>query len=265
MEKEIPLKTSIEISRIRKACRLVETLFIELKTELRPGLTTAEVAKVCEELLHRGGGESALAGYRGYPASVCISVNNVAAHGVPGSYLLREGDLVSVDVTVKMEGWHGDGAWTYLLGKGTADTRRLVRAAWQATMAGIKAANAGGRLGDIGAAIEGSARRYGCSVLDKFVGHGIGHQMHEEPMVLNFGTAGTGQPIVPGMVFTIEPILCLGAPEVRTLDDGWSIVTADSSLCAQFEQTVAITSSRTEILTLGSTPRATELNLPPFY
>jgi len=265
VEKEIPLKTSLEVSRIRKSCQLIEALFIELKSLVRPGMTTTEVAEVCEDLLRSGGGKSALKGYRGYPASVCISVNNVAAHGIPGSYLLKGGDVVSIDLTVQIDGWHGDGAWTYLLGKGSPDSRRLVRAAWQTTMAGVKAARAGGRLGDVGEAIQKTARRFGCSVLDKFVGHGIGHEMHEEPMVLNFGTSGTGQPIVPGMVFTVEPILCLGRPEVRVLSDGWSIVTADNSSCAQFEQTVAVHSGRTEILTLGSVDHALEMKLPPFY
>ncbi len=265
MEKEIPLKTSLEVSRIRKACQLIESLFIELKSLVRPGLSTMEVAELCEGLLRSGGGTSALKGYRGFPASICTSVNNVAAHGIPGSYVLKSGDLVSIDLTVHIDGWHGDGAWTYLLGKGTPDSQRLVKAAWQTTMAGVRAARAGGRLGDVGSAIQKTARRFGCSVLDKFVGHGIGHAMHEEPMVLNFGTVGTGQPIVPGMVFTIEPILCLGKPDVRILTDGWSIVTVDNSSCAQFEQTVAVLGSRTEILTLGSVERALELRLPPFY
>ncbi len=265
MEKAVPLKTSIEVSRIRKSCRLVETLFLELKSRMAPGMTTLDVNGLCDVFLRAGGGASSLKGYRGFPGSICTSVNNVAAHGVPSEYRLGLGDLVSVDITAHIDGWHGDSAWTYILGDGTPDARRLLKAAWQATMAGIRAAKAGRRLGDVGAAIQESARRFGCGVLDKYVGHGIGLDMHEEPMVLNFGSPGTGQPIVPGMVFTIEPILCLGAPEVRTLGDGWSIATADNSLSAQFEQTVAVFRDRTEILTLSSVKGALDLEFPPFY
>lgn len=265
VEKEIPLKTSLEVSRIRRTCRLIETLFLELKRTIRPGMTTVEVSRFCDTLLRAGGGQSALKGYRGFPESICTSVNNVAAHGIPGNYVLRSSDIISVDITAHIDGWYGDSAWTYLLGEGTPDTRRLLKAAWQATMAGINAARAGGRLGDIGAAVQDAARKLGCSVLDKFVGHGIGIEMHEEPMVLNFGTAGTGQPIVPGMVFTVEPILCLGSPNAHLLKDGWSIVTSDSSLCAQYEHTVAVFRDRTEILTLATVKNGQETEYPPFY
>jgi len=204
-------------------------------------------------------------GYKGYPASICTSVNNVAAHGVPGSYELQPGDLISVDISAQIEGWHGDGAWTYVVGEALPDSRRLLKAAWQATMSGIEAAKAGARLGDVGAAIEESARRYGCSVLDKFVGHGIGLGMHEEPMVLNFGKRGTGQPIVPGMVLTIEPIVCLGIPEAHVLGDGWSIVTDDNSLCAQYEHTVAVFSDKTEVLTFSAGNKIRNGDLPPYF
>jgi len=207
----------------------------------------------------------AMKGYRGYPASICTSVNNVAAHGVPGNYILRDGDLVSIDISAQIEGWHGDGAWTYVVGEASPDARRLLKAAWQTTMAGIRAVRAGARLGDVGAAIKETARRYGCVVLDKFVGHGIGQGMHEEPLVLNFGRRGTGQPIVPGMVLTVEPILCLGKPEAHLLGDGWSIVTDDNSFCAQFEHTIAIFSDKTEILTFATGEPKTEGEMPPYY
>lgn len=265
MEKPVPLKTSIEVSRIRRTCRLIESLFLSLKPNLIPGATTLALNNTCAEMLRAGGGAAAMKGYRGYPASICTSVNNVAAHGVPGSYTLQRGDLVSVDISAHIEGWHGDGAWTFVVGEPSPDSRRLLKAAWQATMAGIAAARAGSRLGDVGAAIQETARRYGCGVLDKFVGHGIGLGMHEEPMVLNFGRPGTGQPIVPGMVLTVEPILCLGKPEAHVLADGWSIVTDDNSLCAQYEHTVAVFSDKTEILTYSTAGNSVEGEYPPYF
>ncbi|HUX21604.1 MAG TPA: type I methionyl aminopeptidase [Spirochaetia bacterium] len=265
MEKPVPLKTSIEVSRIRRTCRLIESLFLGLKPSLRPGVTTLEVNNICVELLKAGGGVAAMKGYRGYPASICTSVNNVAAHGVPGGYELRAGDIISVDISAQIEGWHGDGAWTYVVEEASPDARRLLKAAWHTTMMGIRAARAGARLGDVGAAIQETARRYGCVVLDKFVGHGIGLGMHEEPLVLNFGRRGTGQPIVPGMVLTIEPILCLGRPEAHVLGDGWSIVTNDNSFCAQFEHTVAVFSDKTEVLTFSTGDPTAESEAPPYY
>lgn len=216
-------------------------------------------------MLRAGGGTAAMKGYRGYPAAICASVNNVAAHGIPGSYELRRGDIVSVDISARIEGWHGDGAWTYVVGEASPDSRRLLKAAWQATMEGIRAARAGSRLGDVGAAIHSAAQRYGCSILDKFVGHGIGVDLHEEPMVLNFGRRGTGPPIVPGMVITIEPIVCLGRPEAHVLGDGWSIVTDDSSPCAQFEHTIAVFSDRTEVLTFSAGSAIAGGELPPYF
>jgi methionyl aminopeptidase len=263
VERDIPLKTSLEIAKIRRTCRLIESVFIELRDYVRAGVTTQELNRQSAELLHAGGAGIALKGYRGFPAAICTSVNNVAAHGVPGPFPLQNQDIISVDISAEIEGWHGDGAWTYVVGDSRPDTRLIVRTAWQATLAGVRAARAGGRLGDVGAAVHEVAARAGCSVLDNFVGHGIGKGMHEEPMVLNFGTEGTGRPIVPGMVVTIEPILCLGKPEVNVLADGWSIVTSDGSLCAQFEHTIAVFGDRTEVLTL-SAPRSLREEGPIF-
>lgn len=265
VEKSVPLKTSIEVSRIRRTCRLIESLFLDLKGSLKPGITTQQLDALCLEMLQAGGGVPAMKGYKGYPAGICTSVNNVAAHGLPGDYELCRGDIVSVDISAQIQGWHGDAAWTYVIGEPTLDMRRLLKAAWQSTMAGIEAARAGLRLGDVGAAIHGAAERYGCSVLDKFVGHGIGVELHEEPMVLNFGTPGTGRPIVPGMVLTVEPIVCLGRPESHLLGDGWSIVTDDNSLSAQFEHTVAIFSEKTEILTFSAPAGGRSGEMPPYF
>ena len=203
-------------------------------------------------------------GYRDFPGNSCTSVNHVAAHGIPGDYRLVAGDLVTIDLTVEYDRWHGDCAWTFSVDQVDADDRRLIRAAWNTTMEAIKATKAGIRMGDIGSVISQTAKRYGCSVLDSFVGHGIGRDMHEEPMVLNSGEQGVGVPIVPGMVFTIEPIVCLGDADVQTMEDGWTVVTADASRCAQFEHTIAVFSDRTEILTNPSSEDILDLDFPPF-
>lgn len=223
-----------------------------------------DIDGICREFIETNGGRPSLYGYRNYPGNVCTSVNNVAAHGIPGNYALRDGDLITVDLTVELDGWHGDTAWTFAVGKIDEDSTRLLRAAWNTTMKAIAATKAGIRMGDIGNNIARTAQRFGCSVLDSFVGHGIGHDMHEEPMVLNSGEPGTGVPIVPGMVVTIEPILCLGNPEVQVLEDGWTIVTRDSSRCAQFEHTIAIFSNRTETLTNTRGEDTLRLDFPPF-
>ncbi len=265
MEKDIPLKTSIEVKNIKKSCRIVEETLYELREIIRPGITTLDINRFCDERISRFKGEQALKGYRGYPASVCTSVNQVACHGIPSQYRLVEGDLVTVDITVGFEGWYGDSAWSYLAGKSSKDAKRLLKAAWNSTIAGIGAARAGNRMGDIGFAVESTAGKYGCRIMDKFVGHGIGLDIHEEPIVLHSGEADTGQPIVPGMVFTIEPILTLGEDGSKVLDDGWSIVTVDGNLTAQFEHTVAVFGQRTDVLTMSRWEKFPDGGLPPYY
>ena len=264
MEKDIPLKTTLEVARQRKACEIAGRALSRLSGVLYPGMTTRKIDELCRAFIEENDGRPSLKGYRNYPGNTCTSVNNVAAHGLPGDYTLEEGDLITVDLTVEVDGWHGDSAWTFAVGEIDDGSRRLIRAAWNATMNAIKTTRAGVRMGDIGDNITRTAKRYGCSVLDSFVGHGIGRDMHEEPMVLNSGEPGTGIPIVPGMVLTIEPILCLGTPEVQVLDDGWTIVTRDSSRCAQFEHTIAIFSNRTEALTNTLGAETLLLDFPPF-
>ncbi len=249
MKPYIPFKTTLEVNRMKIAGRIAENILKETANIIKPGIKTKEIDFFCDSLIKKNNAVSSLKNYKDYPAVSCISVNNVAAHGLPGDYLLIDGDILSIDISLSYDGWHGDSAWTYIVGKGSPDTRRLQKAAWKATIQGIKAAKAGGRLGDIGSAIEKTTKSYGCSVLENFVGHGIGVKLHEEPMILNTGEVNTGMPIVPGMVFTIEPILSLGNPDVKILDDGWSIVTKDGSLSAQFEHTVAILSKSTSVLT----------------
>jgi methionyl aminopeptidase len=264
VQREIILKTSVEVAQIRRACRIAEKCLRHLDAHMVPGTTTKRLDALAEKFLDTNNADSALRGYRGFPGSICTSVNNVAAHGIPSDYELEEGDVVSLDITVRVAGWHGDSAWTYIVGKGSAEHRRLLRAAWSACVGGVKSAVAGGRIGDIGSAIQDAARKYGCSVVEDYVGHGIGRAMHEDPMVLNFGEQDTGIRIVPGMVFTVEPIVSLGAAEVRVAGDGWTLVTADGSLSAQFEHTVAVFRDYTEVLTFSHGDIFTHLDFPPY-
>ena len=251
MDAEVSLKTSIDVARIRRACRIAEECLQYLADCVHPGVTTRDLDLLAARFLEEHNAAPALRGYRGFPGCICASINNVAAHGIPSNRKLEDGDLISLDITVSVEGWFGDAAWSFIVGKASPDSRRLVRAAWKATLAGIRAARAGGRIGDIGAAIQKTAKSFGCTVIEDYVGHGIGRAMHEDPMVLNFGTADTGMRIVPGMVFTVEPMLNLGGREVHVSNDGWTLVTTDGSLSAQFEHTVAVFRDYTEVLTFS--------------
>ena len=264
MERDIPLKTRLDVGYVRRACALVEDTLRAIKEMIRPGMTTGEINRFCENRIAEREAGKALKGYRGFPSVICASINQVAAHGLPSSILLEEGDLVTIDITVELGGWYGDGSWSFLVGRGSPDSRRLLKAAWLASMAGIQAAVAGNRLGDVGYAVGEMARKYGCGVLENFVGHGIGRSIHEEPMVLPTGAPGEGLPVVPGMVFTIEPILTLGEGKTKTLEDGWSVVTTDGAPCAQFEHTVAVFGETTEVLTLKTAGRGGVLPLPPY-
>ena len=240
MDAEISFKTSVDVARIRRACRAAEKCLRYLAPCVRPGISTAELDNLAGRFLEESGAGSALRGYRGFPGSICTSVNNVAAHGIPSNRELESGDVLSLDITANVEGWHGDAAWTFLVGEASPDGRRLLRAAWQST-----------RMGDVGAAIQEAAHRLGCSVIEDYVGHGIGRAMHEDPMIPNFGAPDTGLRILPGMVFTVEPMLTLGMRDVHVSSDGWTLVTSDGSLSAQFEHTVAVFRDYTEVLTFS--------------
>ena len=265
MDRYVPLKTSIEVARIRRSCHLVEDTLKYLAEMICEGISTGELDRLAEEYIVGRGGIPALKGYRGFPNAICASINNVAAHGIPDGQRLERGDVVSIDTTIELNGWHGDAAWTYIVGKATPDTERLVRAAWQANLAGLMSIEAGASLGDVGSAISRAANSMGCSVIQDYVGHGIGKELHEDPYVPNYGERGQGQRIVPGMVFTVEPIVSLGDKKVRVLEDGWTVITVDGSLTAQFENTVAVFKDRIEILTLSSQTVATHIDLPPVY
>jgi methionyl aminopeptidase len=262
---EINLKTSIEVARIQKSASILEDLLIALSEKIDKGVSVMDIDRFADEFIIQKGARSALKGYKGFPNAVCVSLNNIAAHGIPGEYLLLNDDLLTVDVTLEYNGWYADAAWTYLVGQGDRDLKRLIKAAWQSTMAGINIAKAGNRIGDVGEAIQKTAKSFGCSVLDDYAGHGIGRDLHEDPLILNMGEAHTGLPIVPGMVFTIEPIISLGDNEVEILEDGWSIKTMDGSITAQFEHTIAIFSNRTEILTFRNGSAEKHIDFPPFF
>jgi methionyl aminopeptidase len=260
---DITLKTSVDVARIRRSCRVVEKVLRYLSKYIKKGIKTKELDDIAEQIIVKSGAIPALKGFNGFPAVICTSVNNVVAHGVPSDYVLMDGDIITIDTTIAMDGWYGDGAWTYTIGEERKETRRLIKAAWQANLAGIMAVKPGGYIGDIGFSISAIAEKYGCSIIQEYVGHGIGQKMHEDPRIPNIGKRGTGIRIVPGMVFTIEPLLNLGNPEVNTREDGWSIVTKDNCLSAQFEHTVAVFKDRIEILTLSTGNIKENIDYPP--
>jgi methionyl aminopeptidase len=264
MNTYVPLKTRLEVERLRAAAEALERVLADLSTVIKPGVTTVDLEHVSRIALTRHGLEGVLEGYDGFPSVICASVNNVAAHGLPGPGVLEEGDLVTVDLSAQRDGWYADAAWTYGVGRLGTSQRRLLRAAWKATLAGAAAARAGGRLGDIGAAATREAGRAGCAVVREFTGHGLGEKLHEPPVVPHVSEEGSGEPIVPGMVLNIEPVLTLGEGRVTRLDDGFSYVTADGTLAAQFEVTVAVRSDRTDVLTLGRHRATLSGSGPPY-
>lgn len=254
-----PLKTRLEVERLRLAAEGVERVLADLSSIIRPGITTADLEQVALLSMKRNGVSPVLVGYEGFPNAICTSVNNVAVHGLPGSYTLSEGDILTVDVSAERDGWLADAAWTYAVGSVSNEARRLIRTAWRASLAAAAAATAGSRLGDIGAAVEAAAHNGGCTVVASCTGHGIGQALHEPPVIRHTGQADSGEPIVPGMVINVEPVLTLGAGAVLRLQDGYSYVTQDGSLSAQFEFTVAVSAESTRVLTLG---RHAEKGLP---
>lgn len=250
--KQVEIFGPRELSALRRAGQAAAGTLAFVAKKLVAGVTTADIdAWVREDTRRRGGSPSQL-GYHGFPASVCTSRNDVVCHGIPRKAdRLQPGDIVNVDVTTKLDGFHGDTSATFFIGEPSPEARHVVGVARRARDAGIAAVRDGARLGDIGAAIAELARAEGCSVVRDFGGHGIGRAMHTAPHVAHTGTRGTGMRLRAGMVFTIEPMINLGAAEVVIEDDGWTVVTADGSLSAQFEHTVLVTRDGYEILTLS--------------
>ena len=247
MKAHIVLKSAAEVAAIRASCRLAIEILRAVRAALAPGVSTRELDRLAGERIREAGGEPALA--PGFPGNICLSVNEVAAHGAPSDYRLGAGDTLCVDVAVRLGGWCGDAAASFALAEADAPYLRLLDAARDALWAGVGAVRAGGHLGDIGAAVQRVASKRGCSILAELVGHGIGVELHEDPEVPPTGRPGEGQLILPGMVLTLEPALSLGAGRLATGKDGWSLCTADAARAAQFEHTVAVFRDRTEVLT----------------
>jgi methionyl aminopeptidase len=255
----ILLKTPEEIARIREACLIVHDILEDLARAAVPGVTTAELDLLAAARTRERGATPAFLGYHGYPASLCISVNDEVVHGIPTPRrVLREGDVVGLDFGVVKDGYYGDAARTVAVGAASPEATRLLEVTRAALLAGVAAAVPGGHIGDIGAAVQAHVEGLGFSVVREFVGHGIGRRLHEPPQVPNYGRAGSGKRIEIGLVVAIEPMVNAGGPGVELLDDGWTAVTADGSLSAHFEHTVAVTENGPEILTLpaGAGPAA---------
>ena len=245
---------------MRKAGRLAAEILDEVAAHVQPGVTTGAIDDLVRRMTLDGGAVPATLGYRGYAHSCCISINHVVCHGIPSDRTLRDGDIVNVDVTPLLDGWHGDSSRMYLVGDVPLKARRLVDVTYECLMIGIEQARPGARLGDIGAAIQrhAEAQRYG--VVREFCGHGVGRLFHDAPEVVHAGRAGTGPELKPGMFFTIEPMINQGKAAVKLLDDGWTAVTRDRSLSAQFEHSIGITETGCEIFT--TSPKG--LHQPPY-
>jgi methionyl aminopeptidase len=243
-------KAPDEIAKMRRAGRVVAEMHERIRAAIRPGVTTADLDRVGREVIERRGARSNFLGYHGFPAVICTSPNSMIVHGIPGTYVLKEGDVISVDCGAIVEGYHGDAAFTAPVGEVTDEAARLLKVTEESLYAGIDQMVDGNRLTDIGHAVQGVAEAAGFSVVREYVGHAIGTAMHEKPEVPNYGPPGRGPKLRSGMVFAVEPMVNAGRPETRTLDDGWSVVTADGSLSAHFEHTIAVTDGKPEVLTL---------------
>lgn len=238
---------------MRKAGRLAAEILDALTSFVVPGISTQDIDDLVREMTLKGGGIPATLGYRGYTHSCCTSINHVICHGIPSDKKLRDGDIVNIDVTPIIDGWHGDTSRMFAVGEGVSILgNRLMRVTHECLWLGIAAVRPGAHLGDIGAAIQRHAEQNGFSVVREFCGHGIGRRFHEEPQVLHYGKPGTGIRLEPGMVFTIEPMINAGKAAISELPDGWTIVTKDRSLSAQWEHTVVVTSTGVEVLTLSA-------------
>lgn len=245
----IRLKTPEQIEGIRRSGKLVLELLALAETLVKPGAVTGEIDRTLADYTRQKGATSAPLNYRGFPKSTCISINEVICHGIPGERVLKEGDIANVDVTTLLDGYYADASKTFPVGRISVEAEHLVQVTRECLRRGMHAVRPGNTLGDIGWAIQDYAEAQGCSVVRDFVGHGIGLEFHEPPQVMHTGRRGNGIKLVPGMVFTIEPMINLGRPESKVLRDGWTAVTVDGSLSAQFEHTVLVTPGGFESLT----------------
>ncbi|MBN8502934.1 MAG: type I methionyl aminopeptidase [Burkholderiales bacterium] len=258
----IVIKTPAEIAEMKTACRLASEVLDMLTPLIKPGVTTQELDAIATRYIQQE--QQAISatigyqppGYPPFPAALCTSVNHVVCHGIPNDRPLKNGDIVNIDVTVIKDGWHGDNSRMFIVGEGSIAAKRLCQFTYEAMWKGIEKVRPGARLGDIGHAIQSYVEPAGFSVVREFCGHGVGRKFHEEPQVLHYGRPGTLEELVPGMVFTIEPMVNAGRREIKELQDGWTIVTKDRSLSAQWEHSIAVTETGYEVLTLsaGSPP-----------
>jgi methionyl aminopeptidase len=245
----IPHRTRQEIDLMRQAGRIVADVLALMEEELKPGVTTAQLDSIAEEYVRKAGARPSFKGYKGFPASICVSIDDEVVHGIPGSRVIAEGQVVSIDAGAIWQGYHGDAARTFYVGSPPADVARLIDTTRLALMAGIAAAVPGSHVDDISGAVEDVAADGRCDVVKPFVGHGIGTKMHEDLQVPNYRTGRPGAELDPGVCIAIEPMLALGSADVETLDDGWTVVTTDHSLAAHFEHTIAVTENGPVILT----------------
>ncbi len=248
----IHIKSPEEIERMRSACHQAADTLVMIESHIRPGVTTDDINNLVHAFAIKANAIPAQLHYHGFPKSVCTSVNHVVCHGIPGDKKLKEGDIINVDVTSIMDGWHGDTSKTFYVGKPSVKGKKVTEVSRKALETGVAAVRPGITLGDIGHAIQHYVESEKCSIVREYCGHGIGRDFHEDPQVLHYGQPNTGVVIKPGMVFTIEPMVNLGKAGVKVLRDGWTVVTRDKSLSAQFEHTIAITETGVEILTLPS-------------
>jgi methionyl aminopeptidase len=246
----ITLKSKSEIEEMRVAGQMAAEVLRMIEEHVKPGVTTGELDEIC----HRYITETQQAipaplNYKGFPKSICTSVNHVICHGIPGEKVLKDGDIINIDITVLKNGWHGDTSKMFQVGTPTIKGKRVSDIAHQCMVTGIQMVRPGIRLGDIGYAIQRVAETQGCSIVREYCGHGIGRIFHEDPQVLHYGRPDSGEVLVPGMVFTIEPMVNLGRRETRLMPDGWTVITKDRSLSAQWEHTIAVTEDGFDILT----------------
>ncbi|URD62057.1 type I methionyl aminopeptidase [Sphingomonas sp. KRR8] len=245
---------------MRAAGRLAAEVLDALVPLVQPGVTTAEIDDFVYQRIRAGGGVPATLGYRGYTHSCCTSINHVICHGIPADKAMKDGDIVNIDVTPILDGWHGDSSRMYLVGDVSVKARRLVDITYECLMLGLEQAKPGNRLGDISAAIQQHAEKQRYSVVRDFCGHGLGRLFHDSPEVVHAGRAGTGPELRPGMFFTVEPMINIGRPDAKILEDGWTAVTRDRQLSAQFEHSIGITEDGCEIFTLSPAG----LHKPPY-
>jgi methionyl aminopeptidase len=252
----IVCRSAAEIERLARVNALVGAVLSELRATVRPGMTTAELDALAEQRIREAGAEPAFKGYHGYPATICASINEQVIHGIPSSRALLEGDILSIDVGAKLDGYFGDSAVTVPVGRIADEAARLLKVTEESLYKGIAAVRADARVSDIGAAVQQHVEAHGFSVVREFVGHGVGTKLHEEPQIPNYGVRGRGPRLADGMVLAIEPMVNFGKPAVKVLGDGWTAVTKDGSLSAHFEHTVVVQGAGCRILTLVEADRA---------